>query len=340
MDSESYRNAELLALFTQGLTEHSALEAGLKMLEIEFGAANVHIIMLHDGQFPSMVSSEFDQNIMEIYGRNIEHDIWLNRYKELGTQSVMRSSDIVSFKELDGSYFKSGFLKPMGLGCSLGAGKQNNDGMAIISMQRGRHDFSEEQVVRLEHYFKLLEGFIAAAQRMSQLERSNFSLSAMADRCPDPALVVDKHSHIICCNSAFEQTPLSGVECLSQQLMVKKHPLHHWLEKWPEGTQSEMVTASEECPVVVERLYPAELYFVTCYRKGIAGSATRLKLLQACYRLTLAETEMVGLLAKGLTLEAIAEKRSVSYYTVRSQLRSVFSKTCCHHQSELLLLVR
>lgn len=340
MDSESYRNAELLTLFTRGLTDHSALEAGLKMLEIEFGAANVQMMLLLDGHFPSIAFTGFDQNTMDLYGRHVEHDIWLNRYKELGTQRVMRGSDMVSRKDLDHSFFKAELLKPLGLGYSLGAGKQSDNGMALISMQRGSHDFSEQQVVRLEHYFYLLSGFISAAQRISQLERSNFSLSALADRCPDPALVVDKHSHVICCNTAFEQTPLTGVNCRDQQLIVKRKPLHDWLENWPEGTQSELVTAAEECPVVVERLYPVELYFVTCYRKGIASSSTRLKLLQACYRLTFAETEMVGLLAKGLTLETIAKQRSISYYTVRSQLRSVFSKTGCHHQSELLLLVR
>ena len=56
------------------------------------------------------------------------------------------------------------------------------------------------------------------------------------------------------------------------------------------------------------------------------------------YSLSQAESAVVAGLLEGLSLAAIAVKRSTSVNTIRSQLRSVFRKTSTHRQAELVAL--
>jgi len=57
------------------------------------------------------------------------------------------------------------------------------------------------------------------------------------------------------------------------------------------------------------------------------------------YQLTHSEAELVRLLAEGLSLEEVAEKRGVSLNTARSHLKHAFAKTETSRQSELVRLI-
>ncbi|SON53108.1 alpha/beta fold hydrolase [Vibrio tapetis] len=57
------------------------------------------------------------------------------------------------------------------------------------------------------------------------------------------------------------------------------------------------------------------------------------------FKLTQAEQEILKSLVEGKTLQLVAAHKKVSIHTVRSQLKSIFGKTGCHRQSELVKLV-
>jgi DNA-binding CsgD family transcriptional regulator len=59
----------------------------------------------------------------------------------------------------------------------------------------------------------------------------------------------------------------------------------------------------------------------------------------AMYGLTRAEARLASLLADGIDLEEVAETLAVSIQTVRSQLKSIFSKTGVTRQAELVALL-
>jgi DNA-binding CsgD family transcriptional regulator len=61
--------------------------------------------------------------------------------------------------------------------------------------------------------------------------------------------------------------------------------------------------------------------------------------LRSAYDLTVAESELVGMLAAGYCLAEAAENRGVSVNTVRTQLKHVFAKTETNRQGELIRLV-
>lgn len=61
--------------------------------------------------------------------------------------------------------------------------------------------------------------------------------------------------------------------------------------------------------------------------------------LQSCFSLTASEAKLAQKLASGLSLEAAAHQRGISYETARNQLKAIFGKTETHKQSDLLVLL-
>ena len=61
--------------------------------------------------------------------------------------------------------------------------------------------------------------------------------------------------------------------------------------------------------------------------------------LESLYGLTPAESRLVALLTRGLTLDAIAKRANLSPHTLRTQLKQIFRKSGTSRQSELIKLI-
>ena len=59
-------------------------------------------------------------------------------------------------------------------------------------------------------------------------------------------------------------------------------------------------------------------------------------MLEQLHGLTRCEALLASLLAQGMTLHDAAAIRGISYETARCQLKSVFGKTGCYRQAELV----
>jgi DNA-binding CsgD family transcriptional regulator len=68
-------------------------------------------------------------------------------------------------------------------------------------------------------------------------------------------------------------------------------------------------------------------------------SSPSLTALSRAFRLTPAETRLVAAIADGSSCEQAAEKLGIARETARNQLKSVYSKTDTHRQSQLVALV-
>jgi len=58
------------------------------------------------------------------------------------------------------------------------------------------------------------------------------------------------------------------------------------------------------------------------------------------WRLTEAESQIAGDVARGRAVQMIAQDRGVSVHTVRTQLKRVLAKSGCHRQLELAIRIR
>jgi DNA-binding CsgD family transcriptional regulator len=66
----------------------------------------------------------------------------------------------------------------------------------------------------------------------------------------------------------------------------------------------------------------------------------KVNIIAATFALTPAETEVALALCDGLPRTQIAAQRGVSLETLRTQIRSIYSKTGCSRESELVLMLR
>jgi len=71
-----------------------------------------------------------------------------------------------------------------------------------------------------------------------------------------------------------------------------------------------------------------------------ANAVSSMDLMMQRFGLTRSETELVDLLLLGRSLREVARERGVSYETVRSHIKHVFSKTGTHRQIDLVNLAR
>lgn len=74
-------------------------------------------------------------------------------------------------------------------------------------------------------------------------------------------------------------------------------------------------------------------------RDARRGSETNWQAFRKRFALTPTELRLCRALADGLSLQDYADKHRISPNTARSQLKSIFAKTCTHRQSRLLRLI-
>jgi len=84
------------------------------------------------------------------------------------------------------------------------------------------------------------------------------------------------------------------------------------------------------------RSAPAVIIFI---RDPASACAFEPEALERLYDLTTSEAILARSLAQGLTLEDAAANRGISDETARTQLKSLFEKTGCHRQAELVALL-
>lgn len=103
----------------------------------------------------------------------------------------------------------------------------------------------------------------------------------------------------------------------------------------PSGAQLSLLGISEAGALGMPGIDRLACLMVELHR----GPRDRADILRQRYRLSAAETALAVALAEGQSLRDIAEARRVSVNTLRVQLQSIFAKTSCHRQSELVGLV-
>jgi DNA-binding CsgD family transcriptional regulator len=81
---------------------------------------------------------------------------------------------------------------------------------------------------------------------------------------------------------------------------------------------------------------PAAIVFVTDPERTPLPSDHEIR---ALFGLTMAEARLARTLADGLSLETAASRLGVRVGTVRTRLKSIFEKTGCHRQADLVRLI-
>lgn len=252
--------------------------------------------------------------------------------------------------------FSAGYLRPHGIDHIIAAQWQQPDGgRRFIGVQRfhGSAPFTIEQGKELDRIIRHWR--IGSAHPPPQgLGKWSARAADCRRRCDIAAqlaialVVVDAHLDVVWANPAAREEQGSVWSVLFggcgknsadfaagrrlQELThtcLRQYARAEALVVATDGTWFATATPLDGKPGLV-------LLRLTAVRQLGRGIRARL---QRLFGLTPAEADMTEILAKGESLEAIAEVRGVSVDTVRTQLRTVFKKTGMHRQAELVSAV-
>lgn len=246
---------------------------------------------------------------------------------------------------------------------TLSAEHRHYVGGFVVFRRRGEGPFSDEEIASAERLIPHLKRSFQMRLALESASRARAPLAEALDRLPLGMLVLDEDRQVLIENAKATQILAmdDGIRIQPAGPMAsdpqESAELRKLIDRAMDPTRKNSFDAtgfmqisrpSEKQPleVMVSPLLAATegsiaaraamAFFVSDPEEGHIPAS---EALGEIYSLTPAESEIVQLLAKGLSLEEIAEGRGISVNTARSHLKHVFSKTGTSRQSELLALV-
>lgn len=232
--------------------------------------------------------------------------------------------------------------------------------LLVLQRNEGAGRFSEYELEQLNllvpHIKQVVQLFIHFYRQKSQSK----SLQTAINSLPQPTIILDNLLQVLYINGAAEALINShdAVTVVADQIIIKDDKLHsqfmfHALNL---ATRATLEKAQEVMPSLVIPTNKGNILITLSpmfnQQSGKKSQGVLLQLfdtqsknlpdakrVQKALNLTRAETEVCLLLAQGLGVAEIAEKRKVSMHTVREQLRRVYKKTRYTRQSELVTAI-
>jgi DNA-binding CsgD family transcriptional regulator len=247
---------------------------------------------------------------------------------------ILVASQVLSHRQFQRTRFYNEFFRPFGAeyqAAMLLAGGWWQPGMVMLSLTRarGQRDFSSADVRMLE---RMLPTFQAAVSRAARIQR----LVGRGDVCERiaaqrPVLAFDRAGSLLWMSALAEQvfgrSPHPALVHAARGELPPSVSLH--LEDGSSATAHLSIARRDSGePFVI-----AELSGEPAQRATLAAIADR-------HGLTPAESEVLGLLATGLSNLDIARRLGVAAGTVRIELTSIFRKLGVVTRLQAGLLVR
>jgi pimeloyl-ACP methyl ester carboxylesterase/DNA-binding CsgD family transcriptional regulator len=192
--------------------------------------------------------------------------------------------------------------------------------------------------------------------RIGRLQTVGDGLQAIVDSMPGPTLVLSQGEQVLKANAAalkhFGSMPGKLAACIHDTTALKTVRGFLAAAKGDAKSSQDMMAATglarggshERISFVVKRLGPdlsggaqGGLFLLSVIDLGFNDQAV--SLFRAAHHLTKAETEVAVLLAGGLRLSDIVEQRNVSADTVRTQIKSIKTKTAAADIPALVRLI-
>ena len=280
---------------------------------------------------------------------------------ERGVPLVMRGTkafideDILSLEELEASAFVNECTLPTGFKWAAVVGFSAGSAMWGLCLQRTprQQPFSRSEARLLATLSDRLSEVATLASAIGRVALAN-AVNAL-ESIGKPAVAVDRFGLVLGANRLAESLFGNDVRVKDRRLVVSDAHAAASLQR----LAGRLLAAPEtepllEPPIVVRArnsrtilidvlpVHPAArnpflgaraLLTFSDLSRGRTFDSRRIAVV---FGLTPAEARLAAALAEGRSLESIAEANGVSLTTARNQLKSVFSKTDTHRQSELV----
>jgi len=287
----------------------------------------------------------------------MEKNTRMYRLAQSGYSGFANDLDLFTPDEMaqDPSYTQ--FLWPRGLGWGAATLIPVPNGDALVFHLERRRDRGPVE----RHLLDALDGLrphLARAAMLSarmQFERARVAVETL-NAIGLPAAVLGARMHMLAANGLLEALDAQVAIRAGDRLALTSPPANTLLRETLDRLEvlDEAVAAS--IPLPAQAGHPSAVLHLLPVRRAAldifsnarallvvtqlaAASAPGADLLAGLFDLTPAEARIARALTEGLTLQDAATRYGLSLETVRSQLKSVLSKTGTHRQTELVALL-
>jgi DNA-binding CsgD family transcriptional regulator len=271
-------------------------------------------------------------------------------------RGIVDDLDLFSPDEINRHPYYQEFLAPHRLRWFGGIGISCANDLWCLSIQRtiDQEPFSESEKKQLAKLSKRLSSTVAIASAIGGATAAGaldaFEISGRG------AALIDRQGKIFKLNKVAEQLLTGDIRVVKGRLVANDSEASTAFER----TLNELLhrpSAALRPPIAFSRkgrhpvlAYPTRLSSMTrnvladCQAMVIfvdteVGPRPPESALQMVFHLTDAEARLAASLASGDALDAASERHGIAKETSRSQLKSIFAKTGCHRQSELVAML-
>lgn len=354
----------LLACLYDGVTDPAGFQAFVTALAADFRLKGVTLITLHP--------STHDIKGLWLYGIELQ---WLERYAlHYAAQDILAAhimaAPIARFYasnldlsadqfDLDSPFFKE-WLIPQDIAFAAGAILlPEGDWLSQIFVQRGADQgpFERAELNQLNRLVPHMQRALQLRHRLAGLQLGEQMLTGWLDMLNMPTLLLDERGRVAYQNqraadlfrscaelSVKDGHLLAGNQTESRQLNVAI--TNAIAARWQPASM-----ASAVARISRQRRQAPLMALITTIGQGNTGGAllfifdpeqtpsvTRAAL-RKLFRFSEAEAALAAGLCAGFSLETMAIKREVSINTLKTQLKSLFSKTGVNRQSDLVAML-
>lgn len=266
--------------------------------------------------------------------------------------------DCFSDQELATDPFYKDFLRPRGYGWVASRHIWSPSGDLIVASIERRYErgpFEVEIIAQLDRLAPHIAraGLLAARLQFARVRAMTEALEAIGL----PGAVLRRKGQLFSANPSFESTVMPLIEDRNDRLRfvdeqvdelfaASLEAISHW--QIGQSISSIPIAASHDRPPIIVHLVPIRGSAQDIFSEALSllvitpvncSSVPSAKVLQGLFDLSPAEARVARAIGNAQSVEEIAQAMGVSKETIRSQLKSVLSKTGLNRQVELVSLI-
>lgn len=293
-------------------------------------------------------------------------DPWITRLDKLREPGIVTGRDFIADDEFRRSEFYNDFLRTHDLYWVLsGITELPPHGVSLFSALRSKRagEFGAEEHQRLQRLMPHLQTCVRLQRRLATLERRVVLIEDALDHVSAGIILVGRRGEVLHANTRASELARDGrhLTVLRGRLSLRPHVAHAQFERLLAdacgrdgllvGRFAGAMSVDDADGSAVLRIVVAPFRAGATWRgPGQPSAIVFLSpsgtvpdepglFLQQVFGLTPSESACAVQLAKGLSIDEVAEALHVSRNTVRTHLRSLFAKTGTHRQGALLAVL-
>lgn len=322
--------------------------------------ASAALLLQSDVRTPDVPRTASIAEATELYFRNNWHlrDPRAKGFPRMMAGEVVTDLDVMSPEQIRADPMYNELLFPSGYRWFAGIGFWADSAAWALTIQRtGREGAFEARDKEL--LAQLAPRLTETATLATAIGRAVLtSMTDVLDRVRQPALALDREGMVLRTNQAADRGFDDEIRIRDRRLLLRDKQamarfdqLIGMIRSTPDAVAipaSPILVRRSAKPPVVLRLLPvdgaARSVFLGARAMLILSNLTPRPapapaLIGQAFDLTPAESRLAALLVTGTSIASAAERLHISRETARNHLKSIFSKTGVHRQSELVTLI-